>query len=393
MSAVALRGVSKNYGRFTAVRGVDLDIAEGEFVTLLGASGCGKTTCLRMIAGFVQPDHGRVLIGGEDITPLPSYRRQTGMVFQQYALFPHLTVGENVAFGLRVRRLGRAERDERTLEALRLVRLEAFADRYPAALSGGQKQRVALARAVVIRPRVLLLDEPLAALDLKLREELQGEIKRVQEALGLTTVFVTHDQDEAFGLSDRVVVMRDGRVLQVDTPTALYRNPGSLYVATFVGRANFLPGRVVECVAPTRLRFQLSAGGPALEIESPHCVTFALGDDCVVSFRPEDVRLEAGMANTVEARVTRAAYAGDTWLLTCTGPDESTLLVRLPASADVPQPGAAVSVSWHPERCLLFHADQDIAVTRTPEPVAPAAEPARSSQQRGGRWLWRPRLR
>ena len=228
--------MSKNrYGDQPAVRGVDLIVRPGEFVTLLGPSGCGKTTCLRMVAGFVAPSRGRIIMGGRDITALPPYRRNTGMVFQSYALFPHKTVAENIAFGLRVRRLSRAEREARIAEALRLVHLEQFAARYPAQLSGGQRQRVALARAIVIRPDVLLLDEPLAALDLKLREELQVEIKRVQSALKITTLFVTHDQGEALSMSDRVAVMQDGRIIQIDTPEALYERPNSRYVANFVG--------------------------------------------------------------------------------------------------------------------------------------------------------------
>ncbi len=230
----------KRYGGTVAVRGVDLTVAPGEFVTLLGPSGCGKTTCLRMVAGFVAPDSGRILMAGRDVTAAPPYRRNTGMVFQSYALFPHKTVAANVAFGMKVRRVGRAEMVERTREALRLVHLEQLADRYPSELSGGQKQRVALARAVVIRPQVLLLDEPLGALDLKLREELQVEIKRVQSTLDITTLFVTHDQGEALGMSDRVAVMRDGEIVQIDAPHALYERPNSRYVANFVGRTNLI---------------------------------------------------------------------------------------------------------------------------------------------------------
>ena len=218
MSQVRLDTVSKHYGAELAVDRVSLTIGEAEFVTLLGASGSGKTTCLRMVAGFVAPTSGRVFIGEADVTRLPPQKRDTAMVFQQYALFPHLTVAQNVAFGLKVRRLPRAEIEARVREVLDLVQLGAFAGRFPNQLSGGQKQRVALARAVVVRPKILLLDEPLGALDLKLREELQVEIKRVQSTLGVTTLFVTHDQGEALSMSDRIGVMHCGRIVQIDTP-------------------------------------------------------------------------------------------------------------------------------------------------------------------------------
>jgi ABC-type Fe3+/spermidine/putrescine transport system ATPase subunit len=238
MTEVVLEHVHKRYGDSVAVRAVDLQIAPGEFVTLLGPSGCRKTTCLRMVAGFVTPTSGRILLGGRDVTAVPPHRRNTGMVFQSYALFPHKTVAANVGFGLKVRRVPGPEVARRTEEVLRMVRLEDYASCYPGELSGGQKQRVALARAIVFGPEVLLLDEPLGALDLKLREELQVEIKRIQSALGITTLFVTHDQGEALGMSDRIAVMRDGEVVQVDTPAAVYERPNSCYVANFVGRAN-----------------------------------------------------------------------------------------------------------------------------------------------------------
>src|SRR5499433_609811 len=215
MASVSLQSVSKSYGAHRAVSHVSLEIAQGEFLVLLGPSGCGKTTTLRMIAGFVEPSAGRILFGNRDVTDLPPYHRNTGLVFQGYALFPHLTVSENVAFGLRMRKLDRPEIERRTEEALRLVRLEALAERMPRQLSGGQQQRVALARALVIEPSVLLLDEPLSNLDAKLREELREEIREIQRRLAITAVFVTHDQEEALTLSDRVAVMNAGRLEQV----------------------------------------------------------------------------------------------------------------------------------------------------------------------------------
>ena len=354
MAGVTLQNIEKRYGDFVAVRGVSLHIAPGEFVTFLGASGSGKTTCLRMIAGFIKPDGGKVLIDEEDVTQVPPHKRNIGMVFQQYALFPHMTVAQNVSFGLRVRRLAKADVAKRTMDALQLVRLEKFADRYPAQLSGGQKQRVALARAVVIGPRVLLLDEPLAALDLKLREELQGEIKRVQQTLGITTVFVTHDQGEALSMSDRVVVMRDGGILQVDTPARLYRHPNCRYVANFVGRTNLLAGVVQEAGGD---RFVVSLSdypGKLAEVRGAQATTFQRGEKCLVAFRPEDGRLQASERNCISARLDKATYMGSEWMLNLTSTTQQPLGISLPRSAAVPDANAEVPVSWLAEQAILL---------------------------------------
>src|SRR6201989_2561072 len=232
---IRLAGVRKLYGDVVAVDRVDLDIRRGEFFTLLGPSGSGKTTCLRMIAGCERPDDGGVELAGTDVTRLPPAERDVNTVFQDYALFPHMSVADNVAYGLRVKGARRDERASRTAEALAMVRLEGFGDRRPTQLSGGQRQRVALARALVNRPRVLLLDEPLGALDLKLRQQLQVELKRIQNEVGITFVYVTHDQDEALSMSDRIAVMDAGRVLQVGTPRDVYEEPESRFVAGFVG--------------------------------------------------------------------------------------------------------------------------------------------------------------
>ncbi|MGY2052186.1 ABC transporter ATP-binding protein [Methylobacterium sp. JK268] len=242
MGTLLLDGVAKRYGEATAVARVDLDIRQGELVALLGPSGCGKTTTLRMVAGFIEPSAGKVFIGGRDVTRLPPYARDTGMVFQSYALFPHMSVADNVGFGLEMRKVGRAERDRRIAEALRLVRLDALADRLPRQLSGGQQQRVALARALVVSPAVFLLDEPLSNLDAKLRAEVGLEIRELQRRLGLTTLMVTHDQDEALAMADRLVVMEHGRVLQVGSAEDLYERPANTFVAGFVGRCNLLAG-------------------------------------------------------------------------------------------------------------------------------------------------------
>ena len=247
-AAVRLHGVVKRFGDVDAVAGVDLEVRPGEFFTLLGPSGSGKTTCLRLIAGFETPTRGRILLHDEDVTELPPYERDVNTVFQDYALFPHLSVAGNVAYGLMVRKVAKAERNRRVAEALRLVRLEDFGERRPSQLSGGQRQRVALARALVNRPSVLLLDEPLGALDRKLREEMQRELKAIQHEVGITFVFVTHDQDEALTMSDRIAVFSQGRVEQVATPAELYERPRSTFVAGFVGTSNLIAGEAARAI-------------------------------------------------------------------------------------------------------------------------------------------------
>jgi putative spermidine/putrescine transport system ATP-binding protein len=239
-SEVRLEGVKKTFGDVVAVAGVDLEVQEGEFFSLLGPSGCGKTTCLRMIAGFEQPTAGRILLHGKDVSGLPAYERDVNTVFQDYALFPHMSVYDNVAYGLRVKGIGRSERGTRVAEALRMMRLERFGRRKPGELSGGQRQRVALARAIVNQPRVLLLDEPLGALDLKLRQAMQIELKTIQERLSMTFIYVTHDQEEALTMSDRLAVMNQGRVEQVGSPAEVYERPATGFVAGFVGASNVL---------------------------------------------------------------------------------------------------------------------------------------------------------
>ena len=245
MAQVELRGVTKAYGATAAVRDVHLAAKDGEFLTILGPSGCGKTTTLRIIAGLLDPDAGEVLIDGQPVHHLPAHRRETAMVFQSYALFPHMTVGENVAFGLRMRRVSEHERRARVDEALRMVELSGLDARYPRALSGGQQQRVAVARAVVTRPKVLLFDEPLSNLDAKLRERLRLELRALQQRLRVTTIYVTHDQAEALVLSDRIVVMDRGRVVEVGTPQDVYRRPRARVTAEFLGIANLLGATVV----------------------------------------------------------------------------------------------------------------------------------------------------
>ncbi len=357
MSDVKLEQVEKSYGDYAAVRGIDLHVQPGEFVTLLGPSGCGKTTCLRLVAGFIAPSRGRIVMGGRDVTRLPPHRRNTGMVFQSSALVPHRTVRENIAFGLEVRRLPRAERDGRIADALRLVRLERLADHYPGQLSGGQKQRVALARAVVIKPDVLLLDEPLAALDLKLREELQVEIKRVQSAIAITTLFVTPDQGEALSMSDRVAVMHDGRIVQVGAPDELYERPNSRYVANFVGRTNLIEvvvrgknggGYRVESRAAPQTMFEV-AGRQTAEFE--------VGEACLLGTRPEHVHLGTGRPNAVEATVRTITYLGSVSRVEAEGPAGQGFAALVRPGEALPAKGAAVPLSWRPESCFLLKSE------------------------------------
>ena len=264
MAELGIRNLAKRYGDFYAVRDVSLEIADGEFLVLLGPSGCGKTTTLRMVAGFIEPSAGHVTLGGSDVTLLPPWKRNAGMVFQSYALFPHMTVAQNVAFGLEMRKLPKADIDKRVEEALALVRLGGYGARLPRQLSGGQQQRVALARALAIRPDVLLLDEPLSNLDAKLRQEVRVEIRELQRQLGLTTVMVTHDQEEALTMADRLVVMNEGSVCQVGSQRDLYERPATRFVAGFVGRSTFLAGTVE---APGRFR---TDGGLSARLHRRH---------------------------------------------------------------------------------------------------------------------------
>ncbi|MGH7326636.1 MAG: ABC transporter ATP-binding protein [Candidatus Rokuibacteriota bacterium] len=302
-TVVALEGVSKAYGSVRALDSVDLAVYEGELLSLLGPSGCGKTSTLNVIAGFVEPDRGRVLIDGEDVTHHPAWRRGLGVVFQSYALFPHMTVAENVAFGLRERGLPRHQVGPQVAEALRLVRLPEASPLRPSQLSGGMQQRVALARALVIRPRVLLLDEPLAALDRKLREQMRAELREIQRAVGITTIFVTHDQHEALGLSDRIAVMSAGRIEQLATPREVYEQPATRFVADFIGASSVLSARA------TGARAVELPGGQRLEVRLAR--PLAAGEAVQLLIRPERVELGATGAGALPTRVVSAMYLGD----------------------------------------------------------------------------------
>ncbi|CAB3729069.1 ABC transporter ATP-binding protein [Trinickia soli] len=315
MSFLTLADVSKSFGNLHAVADLNLSVEKGEFVSLLGPSGCGKTTTLQMIAGFVQATSGRIVLDGRDITDMKPNQRGLGIVFQSYALFPHMTVAQNVRFGLEMRRVGKAESDERVREALALVRLESLAGRFPRELSGGQRQRVALARAIVIAPPVLLLDEPMSNLDAKLREEMQFELRAIQRRIGTTTIMVTHDQSEALSISDRVVVMEAGRITQVDSPYRAYERPENRFVSEFIGKANLFSGTVV---AADGARVQVDVGTDRIEIgHGPHLQQRdvpAVGEAVTVCIRPEKVRLDATGGGRLPATVTSRFFLGSQWL-------------------------------------------------------------------------------
>jgi len=302
MATVTIDNLSKVYGDFTAVDKLNLEVEDGEFLILLGPSGCGKTTTLRMLAGFIEPNSGRVAIGGRDVTAQPPYRRNIGLVFQNYALFPHLSIFENVAFGLRRRKLADDDIKIRVGEALELVRLSHLQDRFPKQLSGGQQQRVAIARALAIRPDILLLDEPLSNLDAKLRLQVRDELKALQQLLKITTIMVTHDQDEAMYVGDRLVVMKDGVIQQIGSPTALYDRPANRFVASFIGRTNFFEGQLAAGEAV----FKAQSGLLVQTVASGH----AHGELMV---RPEMIGLSAspnGEANCFEGVIASSVFLG-----------------------------------------------------------------------------------
>ena len=323
-SVVELKGVEKRFGAVTALRRMDLTIHEGEFFTMLGPSGCGKTTTLRLIAGFELPSDGQILISGQDVSNVPAHLRPVHTVFQNYALFPHLTVLGNVAFPLTVRRLGKSERVERARAALDLVQMGSFADRKPSQLSGGQQQRVALARALVNEPRVLLLDEPLGALDLKLRKEMQAELKTMQRRLGITFIFVTHDQEEALAMSDRIALMKGGEIVQLDTPTGLYDRPVNAYVADFIGETNMIPARVISRDPNATL---VEAMGTHLRVPAPHGP--ALGADVQLAIRPERVCDDTSdIGNSVEGILADIEFIGTDLRMVYRMPDGSRVVTR-----------------------------------------------------------------
>jgi putrescine transport system ATP-binding protein len=310
---LSIEGATRRFGETVAVDRVDLAIDQGEFFALLGESGCGKTTLLRMIAGFEMPDDGHILIDGQDMSRTPPYERPVNMVFQSYALFPHMSVAHNVGYGLRQEGMARSEREDRVAEVLALVELSSLAKRKPHQLSGGQRQRVALARGLAKRPKILLLDEPLGALDRKLRERTQFELMALQARIGTTFILVTHDQEEAMTMSNRIAVMRAGRIHQIGPPRQVYEYPTSRFVADFIGSANLLQGEVMS-VAGNAARVRLRAGGQTVEVETEAEASFQPSQSVTVMIRPE--KMEAGRqafggANELTGQVVDIAYLGD----------------------------------------------------------------------------------
>jgi spermidine/putrescine transport system ATP-binding protein len=353
---VELQDVRKSFGEMVAVDSVSLRVERGEFFSLLGPSGCGKTTTLRLIAGFEHPSSGAVLIQGRAMGATPAFARNVNTVFQHYALFPHMSVADNVGFGLRMKRINRTERADQVEAALELVRLAGYGTRRPHELSGGQQQRVALARALVNRPAVLLLDEPLGALDLKLRKEMQAELKRLQKAVGITFIYVTHDQEEALTMSDRIAVMSGGRLMQIGTPEEIYDHPVNRFVAEFIGECNFLEGTVCE-IGADRVIVQVEGGRSIAALRSPSSV--ALGERVALSVRPERVRLEGhepvadanGKTARLRGRVEEIVYRGSDTDILVRVSDRAVIRARLPREDESARGGelaigADVTVGW-----------------------------------------------
>jgi spermidine/putrescine transport system ATP-binding protein len=357
---VRLVRVTKHFSEVTAVDDLTLEIYSGEFLSLLGPSGCGKTTTLRMIGGFEEPTAGQIFLGGEEVSARPPYRRDVNTVFQSYALFPHLDVFENVAFGLRRKRLDKGEVKRRVHEVLELVDLPQHHKRKASQLSGGQQQRVALARALVNRPRVLLLDEPMSALDAKLRKQMQIELKRIQSEVGITFLYVTHDQEEAMTMSDRIAVMRLGRVESLGSPESVYEEPTTEFVASFLGASNLLSGKVVDKGAEFAT-VEVDGGAPPIRVPAARVTTELASGPVKVGVRPEKIRIEVGTedpptgANHLRGVVRVATFTGVGNQYLVAGPTGSELTVYAQnlGSASAPRTGEEVVLSWLPEHTFL----------------------------------------
>jgi len=356
MATVDLRGVEKTFGSVIALSNMTLRIEQGEFVALLGPSGCGKTTTLNLIAGFITPSAGEILFNDEPITAIPPNKRNIGVVFQSYALFPHLNVFENVAFGLRMRKVPQAEIGSRVRRALDIVHLAQMEERLPRQLSGGQQQRVALARALVIEPAVLLLDEPLSNLDASLREQMRFEIREIQKRVGITTVFVTHDQGEAMAAADRLVVMDKGHIRQVGSAREIYETPADTFVAGFIGQANLLRGTITAVNGPETL-VRLEGGETIIAPSRAGCTA---GDRAIVVLRPEDAAVLTSPPpehNHLSGQLARASLLGPIISVGVRGPaggSSGEITVTVPRGTQLPPEGGPVSVTWPRTACLLF---------------------------------------
>lgn len=354
MSSLSLRALSKSYGPVQAVRGVDLDIKEGEFLSLLGPSGCGKTTTLQMVAGFVPPTTGSIVVDGQDLTSIAPEKRDMGVVFQSYALFPHMSVAQNIGFGLEMRRVDRSELKRRVEEALAMVRLAGLEGRYPSELSGGQRQRVAIARALAIRPRLLLLDEPMSNLDAKLRGEMHVELRSLQRRLGITAILVTHDQVEAMTMSDRIAVMTNGGIAQLGTPQEVYDKPASEFASRFLGHTNVLKGRIESRTAdeatirigPTLFRAKIASDQVASEI--------------AVFIRPERLRLGPVENATLQGRVSTRLFLGGSWIFEVETELGVLRITQQNSGSVQPAEGEPVGISWSAEDLRVIDTERSI---------------------------------
>lgn len=349
---VEIEGVNKIYGSNHVVRDLNLSIEEGEFLTLLGSSGCGKTTTLRMIAGFEEPTSGTIMVEGERVEEKEPFERNVNTVFQSYALFPHKTIYDNIAYGLKMKKVPKAEIRERVTEMMEMVQLSGFEKRYPSQLSGGQKQRVAIARALINRPRVLLLDEPLGALDLKLRKQMQLELKRLQKKLNITFIYVTHDQEEALTMSDRIAVMHDGIIDQLASPTEIYEHPATKFVATFIGETNIYDG----CI--TRIEDGIAAmilENGAVSVKCPE--DFSLLEYATISVRPEKMKFATSPVEgfELEAQVKDYIYVGSVLKCIVSLPNGNELKIERLAGQDLPPIGSKCYPYWNVEDAVLIH--------------------------------------
>jgi spermidine/putrescine ABC transporter ATP-binding subunit len=366
-TAVALDHVTKRFGELTAIDQISLAVRRGELMTLLGPSGCGKTTLLNLVAGFLLPESGEIAIDGRQVTHIPTYRREIGIMFQNYALFPHMNVAENVGYGLRMRRLPKPEIARRVADALALVKLEDVNDRKPRQLSGGQQQRVALARALIIRPKVLLLDEPFSALDRNLRAAMQVELKDIQRKLGVTTIFVTHDQGEALSLSDRIAVIAEGRIRQLGAPGEIYRRPADRFVASFIGDVNVLSARLERNDGATAT---VAVGGARVLVPAGPLKAVEPGGTVDLFLRPEDLRVaREGEAIAAHGNVAAQIYQGGHIDLYVEVPQAASgrVLLRLPAHAaasSVPPPGTRIGIAMISVEAVAF--PQTASSGRTP---------------------------
>lgn len=351
MSSLSLRALSKTYGQVHAVRGMNLDVNQGEFLSLLGPSGCGKTTTLQMVAGFVPPTTGSIVVDGQDLTSIAPEKRDMGVVFQSYALFPHMTVAQNIGFGLEMRRVERAEMRKRVEEALAMVRLSGLGERYPNELSGGQRQRVAIARALAIRPRVLLLDEPMSNLDAKLRGEMHVELRALQRQLGITAILVTHDQVEAMTMSDRIAVMTNGGISQLGSPQDVYDKPNSEFASRFLGHTNAVKGKIESRQGDeAQVRVGPTTFGTALPADH-------VGPEVTVFIRPERLVIGPPGQGLIVGRVATRLFLGGAWIYEIETEIGQLRIAAQNARAVQPLEGETVGVGWHAEDLRVIHAE------------------------------------